>query len=366
MKDKYRAATSDGSTASPTPTIVEPTLKATNLKFLPGPITSNPKDELWSQQWAPRAIKSQSAWAKGVTGKCVRVAVVDGGLWWDHPDLVGRVDVDYAKSFWPDLPPYFDSESIRDSGYWHASHVAGIVVASANNNDYGVVGIAPEATIVPVKVCDGGQCDFGAILQGIIYAASAMEPGVGAGADVINLSLGAYGTPGGDNFFPWDFTQQLAAYSNFGSAAIWVAAPGGDTRAAEQFFDQYFDQEAGTFTPGAPPLCYRNDFVLSVGAPNLAGKPAFAHLAGTSMATPAVSGAATLVIHDEALRQGVDLCAPRGGKGMRRNPTTPGQVKAALARGAVLPNGGADRQAYGSGIVDVPRTLGYPQPVWAA
>lgn len=44
----------------------------------------------------------------------------------------------------------------------------------------------------------------------------------------------------------------------------------------------------------------------------------------------------------------------------------PLQIKTALARGAVYPGGAVDREAYGAGLVDVSRTLGYPQPAWAA
>ncbi|KAG2426631.1 hypothetical protein HXX76_012945 [Chlamydomonas incerta] len=430
-----QASTTAAVSSAAGPSFLEPNLKATNLQYLSQPLTSEPKDMLYPLQWAPRLVRPEGAWAAGVTGKCVRVAVVDTGMWWDHPDLVGRVDVDAARSFIEGEPPYYDNDPV--GGYWHASHVAGIVAASANNNDFGVVGIAPEATIIPVKVLNGGNGgDAAGVIMGILYAASPLGPD-GAGADIINLSLGtapfyrsqvkadnaflgmytkalnyaaaqgvvviaAAGNDGVDLDHdprygklvtapctlgntvcvsasgptdickgcsydpqgvtlvtcplpqPWNLAQQPALYSNYGRSAVWVAGPGGDIRSVL----------AGGLPPGAPP-CYVHDWVLGVGAPTPAGRSRrFFWAAGTSMAAPAVSGAAALVIHDAALRKGVDLCAPRGAG--KRNPTNPGQVKTALARGAVLPNGAADREAYGNGIVDVSRTLGYPQPAWAA
>ncbi|PNW83975.1 hypothetical protein CHLRE_04g213400v5 [Chlamydomonas reinhardtii] len=427
-------ASTSASEATP-PSFPEPKLKATNLQFLSGPITSNPTDDLWDQQWAPRAIKAQSAWAAGVTGKCVRVAVLDTGMWWDHPDLAGRVDVDYARSFVDGIPPYADSQNY----FWHASHVAGIVAGSANNG--GIVGIAPEATIIPIKVLDNNAGDNSFLIQGLLYAASPLGPD-GAGADIINLSLGGFGNPndkndtwalynkvlnyvasqgvlvvaaaGNDalnlgrtrNTFvspcenggntvcvsstgpldvcktcqddwintclespsTWDLKQQLALYSNYGPSAISVAGPGGDYRSAFEWYAKWYDPATDSFLPGTPPTCWFVDQVLSVGAPNRPDLPAFIQYTGTSQAAPAVSGVAALMIHDAAVRQGVDLCAASraGLKGRARGPLNVAQIKTALARGAVYPGGAVDREAYGAGLVDVSRTLGYPQPAWAA
>ncbi|KAG2443564.1 hypothetical protein HXX76_001916 [Chlamydomonas incerta] len=419
---------------TPPPKAPIPKQTATKLQFLSAPISQAPADPLWPQQWAPRSLHAEGAWAAGVTGKCVRVAVVDTGMWWDHPDLAGRVDADFAKSFVAGKQPYEDNWA---EGYWHASHVAGIVAASLNG--YGVVGVAPEATIIPVKVLDNGSGWFSDVMAGIVYAATSVEKG-GAGADIINLSLGgstrmsdpgsghewglfltkvmnyataqgvfvaaAAGNDGLDldrlaNIFftpcengntvcvssagprhicsacecapvtgaiafpsiytcpcttspPWPLamTQQPASYTNYGRSAIWVAGPGGDNSARWE-------------TPQWP--CWRHDRVLGVGSPNPEGYktlPRFVHFTGTSMATPAVAGVAALVIHNKAKRQAVDLCAPRAA-GRPRNPMTPGQVKTALAQGAVVPGGAGASDYYGHGIVDVGTTLGYPQPPWA-
>jgi len=67
--------------------------------------------------------------------------------------------------------------------FWHGTHVAGIIAAPLNG--MGVVGIAPEATIVPVKALHNGSGSFGSIIAAILYASSEGR------ADIINMSLGA-------------------------------------------------------------------------------------------------------------------------------------------------------------------------------
>src|SRR5690606_28630822 len=72
--------------------------------------------------------------------------------------------------------------------FWHGTHVAGIIAAA--DNGIGTIGIAPGATLIGVKVLHGGSGQFSWMIQGILYAATPIEEG-GAGAHIINLSLGA-------------------------------------------------------------------------------------------------------------------------------------------------------------------------------
>jgi|AntRauTorcE11897_2_1112592.scaffolds.fasta_scaffold01782_10 subtilisin family serine protease len=133
-------------------------------------------------QWAPDAIGAPQAWDAGFTGSGVRVAILDGGIYDSHLDLAPNLDVATSASFVPGF------NFNQDTGiFWHGTHVAGIVAASGN---IGVVGIAPRATLVGVKVLHSGSGAFEWILEGIIYAATPQFQG-GAGADIINMSLGA-------------------------------------------------------------------------------------------------------------------------------------------------------------------------------
>jgi len=110
------------------------------------------------------------------------VAILDTGVDYTHPDLAANVDVGSSAS----MVPYDTSPA---PVHWHATHVAGIV--AADDNGIGVTGVAPDATIVSVKVFginpDTGELEgyFTWTISGILYAAS-------VGADVINLSLGGY------------------------------------------------------------------------------------------------------------------------------------------------------------------------------
>lgn len=134
-----------------------------------------------SFQWAPQAIQAPAAWAAGYTGAGVRVAILDGAIWDQHIDLAPNLDVGASASFVPGFA--FN----QDAGtFWHGTHVAGIVAASG----LGTFGVAPNATLVGVKVLHSGGGAFEWILEGIVYAATPLTAG-GAGAHIINLSLGA-------------------------------------------------------------------------------------------------------------------------------------------------------------------------------
>lgn len=132
-------------------------------------------------QWAPLSIGAPKAWDAGVTGAGVRVAVIDGGFHSAHFDLAPNLDM--AKSI-STVPGFNFNQDVGT--FWHGTHVAGIVAASG----FGVVGIAPKATIIGVKSLHNGSGAFEWILEGILYAATPESQG-GGGAQVINMSLGA-------------------------------------------------------------------------------------------------------------------------------------------------------------------------------
>ena len=131
-------------------------------------------------QWGMRKIQAPQAWQESqATGAGVRVAVLDTGLDLDHPDFdcAGKVDVIADSDF------IGDGNGPQD-GAGHGTHVAGIVGACSNNGT-GVVGVAPDSTIMPIQVLDAsGNGIITETLPGAITAAT------DAGAHVINMSLG--------------------------------------------------------------------------------------------------------------------------------------------------------------------------------
>jgi len=153
-------------------------------------------------QWVPDQVSAPAAWDAGARGAGARVAVLDGGIHSSHIDIAPELDVARSRSFVPGRVFNEDStirrsklpQIVCDSAdtFWHGTHVAGIIAAPGGpgNLNRGTVGIAPSATIIGVKVLHCGSGAFSWILNGIVYAATPIAEG-GAGADIINMSLGA-------------------------------------------------------------------------------------------------------------------------------------------------------------------------------
>ncbi|GAB7013852.1 S8 family peptidase [Halolamina salina] len=114
------------------------------------------------------------------TGEGTRVAVVDSGVYDDHPDLEGVVNADLSINITGDG---FD---FRPNGAGsHGTHVAG-TIAATNDNDGpagGVLGTAPDTEIVAVRMFSGLEGYAGDGLAGWEYAAK-------IGCDAINYSVG--------------------------------------------------------------------------------------------------------------------------------------------------------------------------------
>jgi subtilisin family serine protease len=137
-------------------------------------------ESLFFYQWGMDAIDAPEAWNAGYTGKNARIFVLDDGIDPTIPDLAPNVNTKLSTSFVPGEEFYLQDPS----GFSHGTHVAGIVAAA--DNGFGVIGVAPDAEIVAVKVLseEDGSGAFSWINAGIVYAAN-------NGADVINMSLGA-------------------------------------------------------------------------------------------------------------------------------------------------------------------------------
>jgi subtilisin family serine protease len=143
-----------------------------------------PGDETFiTLQWNIQSIEAPAAWAAGYTGQGVRVAVIDGGIWDSHVDLAGQIDTARSTSF---VTGFNFNQDVGT--FWHGTHVAGII--AAKDNAIGTIGVAPNATIIGVKALHNGSGSFGAVISAILYASTPISDG-GAGADIINMSLGA-------------------------------------------------------------------------------------------------------------------------------------------------------------------------------
>ena len=197
-------------------------------------------------------IDAPEAWAISTGSSSVKVAVIDTGIDYTHPDL----GANYAGGYDFVTP---DADPMDDHG--HGTHVSGTVAAAMNNltgspaEEEGAVGIAPQSRVLAYKVCDAnGGCDDFAIQQAIARA-------IADGANVINNNVVSVGASDEDDL--------RASFSNYGS---WVdiAAPG------NVILSTYPMSGCSVSTTPGDIGCY-------------------AYNSGTSMATPHVAGAAALV-----------------------------------------------------------------------
>jgi subtilisin family serine protease len=154
-------------------------------------------DPLLAEQWAlanPAMIGAPEAWTQS-SGDGVLVAVLDTGVQLDHPDLAGAIWTntgevpgngrdDDADGFVDDVhgANMLDgSPNVADDN-GHGTHVAGII-AARQGNGIGGSGVAPDATILPVKVLDANMAGTtDALARGIVYA-------VDRGAKILNTSV---------------------------------------------------------------------------------------------------------------------------------------------------------------------------------
>ncbi|MHC5903376.1 type VII secretion-associated serine protease mycosin [Streptomyces sp. S6] len=143
------------------------------------------------EQWFLTAMQAESMW-KTSTGKGVTVAVIDSGVDWTNPDLVGRVlpGKDYATGQSGD--EHTDYEA-------HGTGMAGLIAGTgAYGGGRGAFGLAPGAKILPIRMPKADELPNQAVGNKMFndIVPQAIRYAVGAGARVINISLGfSQGSP---------------------------------------------------------------------------------------------------------------------------------------------------------------------------
>jgi len=145
--------------------------------------------------WQLTAVDAPEAWPHA-TGAGVTVAVIDSGVDAGHPDLAGAVlagrsYVDADPGAEPRLlalgsepSPVYEKAFGQSDPVGHGTAVAGLIAARASS---GEPGIAPEASILPVRVLDDENRYHDSAMVG-----AAVEWAVDNGADIVNLSLGGH------------------------------------------------------------------------------------------------------------------------------------------------------------------------------
>jgi len=221
-----------------------------------------------------------------LTGAGVKVGVLDTGIDLANKEFKGRILA--AKSFIASEPSATDSNG-------HGTHVAGIIAAAADGTM--TQGVAPGATLIPVKVMGAnGSGSTASLGQGMSYA-------INNGARILNLSLG--------------WTGGAVAVADFQSAvnkgALLVAAAGNSGAANPDWPARYAKETwangqiiaVGSVNANNVISSFSNragdtmNFYLMAPGEKIAStykNGQYAYMSGTSMATPAVSGAAALLM----------------------------------------------------------------------
>jgi serine protease len=258
--------------------------------------SGEPNDPCFRYQWHLRQLGLPDAWKLG-TGKGVVVAVIDTGV----TKVADLADTKFVPGF-----NFLSNNANAADDHGHGTHVAG-TIAQSTNNKLGVAGVAPDVSIMPLKVLSAkGSGSVAGIAQAIRWAAD-------HGANVINMSLGgpmpigalasavkyAHGKgvvvvaaagndgrgrvgyparyPGVIAVAATQFDESTTFYSNWGPE-IDIAAPGGNVRV-----DQNGD--------GKPDGVLQHTIV-----PGDTSRSDYLWFMGTSMASPHVAGVAALIV----------------------------------------------------------------------
>jgi lantibiotic leader peptide-processing serine protease len=338
-----------------------------NAFFVPPPGVAGP-DPLHVCQWGMHVINATVAGSYSVNrGRGASVGILDTGIDAVHPDIAANLDAAHSCSFIKPGNPTAEPQEVAPTGRacgvaevskWqdyqgHGTHVGGIVAAPING--VGVSGVAPEATLVGLKVCTAqGFCFTQEVVDGLIEAGN-------LGLDVANMSFFAdpwlfnchganeeqaiiraisraarYATQrgvvlvasaGNDSYDldhpeeDADYTQPgqstgnnciilpgelpnvatisaigprkiLAGYSNFSNSKVDVTAPGGD---AVQTPGTTFGRILSSWSTTGDPVASSRKVEQCTGPGGTPPCTVWAWVSGTSMSSPHAAGVAALI-----------------------------------------------------------------------
>ncbi|MBI4676307.1 MAG: S8 family serine peptidase [Elusimicrobia bacterium] len=277
--------------------------KAAELPPLPPGVS---KEEI---PWGIQRVNAPNAWAK-TKGEGVKVAVIDTGIDFNHPDL---------KSNYAGCYNAINSKASCMDDNGHGSHVSGTIAGALDGK--GVAGVAPKARLYAVKVLDGdGSGGLVGIIKGIVWAGN-------NGIQVANMSLGA---PIGTIFM-----RAAVKYATLrGTTIVAAAGNNGGRVGCPACYGDAIAVSASDSSDRIASFSSRGSDVDFI-APGVDVKSSvpgggYDWYDGTSMASPHVAGLAALAV-------------ARGAKG-------PAGVRAAL-KGAAK-SIGLKPQEQGAGLVD--------------
>ena len=241
--------------------------------------TMTANDPALSSQWHLSKMQALLAWDIAI-GTGVIVAVLDTGVYPNHPDLLGKIVV--GRNVTTGTASAADTSDIHGHGTW----VSGVVTALTNNATGGA-SVAPGTQVMPIRITDrtDGYATFSDMASGITWAAD-------HGARVANLSYdGAAGSSAVASAASYMMSKNgvvvVAAgngnidygYSNNPYLYVAAATDATDAKASFSSFGNFVDIAA----PGT-----------SIYTTNRSGT--YSLVQGTSFSTPNVAGVAAVVM----------------------------------------------------------------------
>ncbi|MBI5208807.1 MAG: S8 family peptidase [Elusimicrobia bacterium] len=285
----------------------------------PPPASDDPGSSAGQEKpWGIGRVNAPAAWAV-TKGKGVKVGVVDTGIDVDHADLKANI-----AGGWNAIDKEHPDNFKDDNG--HGTHVAGTIAAV--DDEAGVVGVAPQASLYGVKVLDkDGGGTFSDVIAG-------MEWTVANKMQVVNMSLGA--ARGNDSL--------KAAVEAMAKAGVILVAAAGNSGGAVGFPAAYPGAIAIAAMDSKDKVASFSSRGLQVAfiAPGVAVRSTYmgggySSLSGTSMACPHAVGLAALAV---------------AAKGLGDTEALRAHFK---ANAAALPGVPAEQQ--GAGVVDAAKLV---------
>ncbi len=212
--------------------------------FLPKYVIGNNKEFKPTTKESAQSIGADYVWDQGYDGSGAKIAIIDTGIYKDHPDLKknGATKVIAEKSFVLQKYGYDQNDPDPTDKVGHGTGVAGVAAGTGEGDPDVGLGVAPGALLINARVF---PATGGATLAAIT---AAIQWSVSQGADVINMSLG------GGTWYVDPLYYAIKAAAEHGVVVVVAAGNEGDT--------------IGSMSVGSPGDV---EFAITVAATNVGG-----------------------------------------------------------------------------------------------
>lgn len=245
-----------------------------------------PNDTEYNNQWSLKDWGYDDVYSQGITGKNIRIGIIDSGVYSSHPDLQGNISYESYN--------VITQDNDCSDEYGHGTFVSGIIGA-ITDNQIGISGIASGADIIMIKCFDGKTTKVSYVISALNYAAT-------LNLDIVNLSFGVALSESSTNLQ----LMKEAIDNLYDSGAIIVAAVGNSGNST-LYYPAAFDNVIGVGSVDETLLYsdssqYNNSvFVTAPGvniyglcSPDLEDGAYYKEMTGTSFAAPYVAASIAL------------------------------------------------------------------------